>query len=525
MENRRIQQDMPPAAAYGMELGMANDKRELMIYIHIPYCIRKCLYCDFLSFGKGSSQWESIDKYIDTLCHEIKFYKEYSKDRIVTSVFIGGGTPSVLTNSQADKLFAAIRSGFMLSKDCEFTIECNPGTLTADKLKLYRTNGVNRISLGLQSADNAELKVLGRIHTFEDFARSFDAVREAGFENVNVDLMSAIPGQTMKNWENTLIKTLSFKPEHISAYSLIIEEETPFYDMYCEAGGRCEAVGNLEAGKGCEAGGDRVLKLPDEDTEREIYHFTKDFLGENGYYRYEISNYSLPGYECRHNSGYWQGKDYLGLGLGAASLFEGRRYANVRELEAYLEAVDKARDKVIDKTENNSTDKAGDKAVDKDEDKVGNKTVDKAGDKTVDKVVDKAGDKTVDKTEEPENAGLVLQADNGAQALPFADKDEQALQTADKKSVQASPWVDEETIQLLSQKERMEEFMFLGLRMCKGISMADFKKCFGKNIYDIYGEVLGRLMSEGLIEQQDDFLRLTDYGVDLSNYVLAEFLL
>ena len=476
---------MPPAAAYGMELGMANDKRELMIYIHIPYCIRKCLYCDFLSFGKGSSQWESIDKYIDALCHEIKFYKEYSKDRIVTSVFIGGGTPSVLTNSQADKLFAAIKSGFMLSKDCEFTIECNPGTLTADKLKLYRTNGVNRISLGLQSSDNAELKVLGRIHTFEDFARSFDAVREAGFKNVNVDLMSAIPGQTMKSWENTLIKTLSFKPEHISAYSLIIEEGTPFYDMYCEAGRRCEAVGNLEAGKGCEAGvccetgEDKVLKLPDEETEREIYHFTKAFLNANGYERYEISNYSLPGYECRHNSGYWRGRDYIGLGLGAASCFEGRRYADVSDFNAYLAAVDKAQ-------------AAADKAQ---------AVADKA---------QAAADKAQAATDKARAAAAGFEK-SGHKAQNFVEE--------------TLPWTDSETVHILSKKDRMEEFMFLGLRMCSGISAVDFKRRFNENIYDIYGEVFETLKKKKLIWQQGDFWMLTDYGVDLSNYVLSEFLL
>jgi len=210
----------------------------------------------------------------------------------------------------------AVRAGYMLSDDCEITMECNPGTVSAESLAVYKDAGINRISFGLQSADDGELRRLGRIHSYEDFLESYEAAVRAGFTNINVDLMSTVPGQDHESFKNTLLKVtgLNPAPTHISAYSLIIEPGTPFYEMYDEDSS----------------------EFPDEDEDRAIYHMTGELLGGLGYKRYEISNYAREGYECRHNIGYWTGTEYLGLGLGAASYYGGRRYSNVRDISAYL---------------------------------------------------------------------------------------------------------------------------------------------------------------------------------------------
>ncbi len=213
----------------------------------------------------------------------------------------------------------ALKEHYDIAPDAEVTIEVNPGTVKMEGLAAYREAGINRVSMGLQSADDTELRYLGRIHTYDEFLKSFQRVRMAGFTNVNVDLISAIPGQTPESWRNTLKKTAMLKPEHISAYSLIVEEGTPFYDRY---GGHVE----MESYEMSQEERRRLMALPDlpdEDTEREMYYMTRNCLGEQGYERYEISNYARPGFECRHNVGYWTGTGYLGLGLGASSYLEG----------------------------------------------------------------------------------------------------------------------------------------------------------------------------------------------------------
>lgn len=283
----------------------ANKVRPLELYVHIPFCIKKCLYCDFRS---APASREERGKYVADLCRQIPTYREMAEDYQVVSIFIGGGTPSILEGGQIAAVVGAIRDVFRLDKDAEITIEMNPGTVTKEKLKAYQEAGINRLSIGLQSAENAELKILGRIHTYEEFLTTYLLAREMGFKNMNVDLMSAIPGQTAAGWEKTLRKVAGLRPEHISAYSLIIEEGTPFYETY---------------GEGRDRG---TVPLPVEEEEREMYWSTEEILYEYGYRRYEISNYAFPGYECRHNLGYWNRTEYLGLGIGAASLLDNQRW-------------------------------------------------------------------------------------------------------------------------------------------------------------------------------------------------------
>ena len=286
---------------------MENEaKKPLELYIHVPFCVKKCDYCDFLSGPAGK---ERQREYFQALEREIAAVPDFS-EREITTVFIGGGTPSVPDPSLVGEMLDQIRNKFFVAPDAEITIEANPGTLYKEKLQEYRKHGVNRLSLGLQSPQNRELKILGRIHTWEEFLESFFMAREAGFSNINIDLMSAIPEQTYEDWEKNLRTVAELSPEHISAYSLIVEEGTPFWE--------------------------RELDLPDEDTEYRMYEDTAAILGEYGFHQYEISNYAKKGLECRHNKGYWQRTDYLGLGLGASSLVDHVRFSNTDNMEEYL---------------------------------------------------------------------------------------------------------------------------------------------------------------------------------------------
>ena len=286
---------------------MGRKKDGLELYLHIPFCIKKCDYCDFLS---GPSTRAGQEAYIYALLREIKAVSALEK-RPVDTVFIGGGTPSVPECDVMEKLLQGMQESFCFQKDAEITIEANPGTLTPKKLELYRKYGINRISIGLQSPKDEELKVLGRIHNYEQFQESYQMARAAGFSNINTDLMFAIPGQSYEGWMENLRTVAELGPEHISAYSLIIEDGTPFSK--------------------------RELDLPDEDTEYRMYEDTAKVLEEYGYHQYEISNYARRGQECRHNEGYWQRKDYIGLGLGAASLIGNERFTNTTDMQEYLE--------------------------------------------------------------------------------------------------------------------------------------------------------------------------------------------
>lgn len=294
----------------------------LEIYIHIPFCIKKCAYCDFLS---AHSTEEERERYVNLLCEEIAASSVRAKEYEVVTVFFGGGTPSILKGDQIEKILKVLRERFVIAENAEITLEMNPGTVTGEKLEIYKRAGINRLSIGLQSVHNEELKMLGRIHTYEEFLESYHMAREVGFDNMNVDLISAIPGQTVESWRKTLSTILELKPEHISAYSLILEPGTPFYELYAKENDKVEKL------------------LPDEEAERQMYRQTKVMLKEAGYERYEISNYSRPGYECRHNLGYWNRVPYLGFGIGAASLvpqemsMKGKmcRYSNPDNIEEY----------------------------------------------------------------------------------------------------------------------------------------------------------------------------------------------
>lgn len=367
------------------------------LYIHIPFCVRKCAYCDFLS-APGSE--EAKASYTEALLREIEAVK--TEKREVSSIFVGGGTPSALSPSLMEDIFEKIHESFSVAPDAEITIEANPGTLSKEKLFLYKNAGINRLSLGLQSPEAAELKSLGRIHTYEEFLESFSLAREAGFQNINVDLMCALPDQTYEGWIRNLRTVAALHPEHISAYSLIIEEGTPFAK--------------------------RKLNLPDEDTEYRMYEDTAGILAEYGYEQYEISNYAKKGLACRHNIGYWTRKEYLGLGLGAASLWGNQRFSNTSDFSEYLN-------------------------------------------------------------------------DSG------------------------SPEKIRENRETLSLEEEMSEFMFLGLRMTEGVSKAEFQESFGTPIESVYGKVLDKYKSVGLLEEKEGRIFLTRAGIHVSNGVMAEFLL
>lgn len=290
---------------------------ELMLYLHIPFCVKKCNYCDFLS---GPCSGEVQRKYLDALQKEIRSRCRDLAGREISSVFIGGGTPSLLEPGQIGELLAECRKSLVFQNGAEMTVECNPGTVDFARLRGFLEAGINRLSIGLQSARNEELSLLGRIHTWEEFQDTYIQAGKAGFRNINVDLISALPGQTPETWEETLQKVLALEPapQHLSVYSLILEEGTAFYEMDRE-------------GKFCGS-----LSLPSEETDRLIYEETSKILTRAGYRQYEISNYAKPGFACRHNCGYWKRRDYLGLGVGAASLLGDTRYANTRDIQAYI---------------------------------------------------------------------------------------------------------------------------------------------------------------------------------------------
>ena len=394
-------------------------RKPLELYIHIPFCIKKCRYCDFLSFGIEDDCLENSkccpsrnqpvpDAYVDALCREIEWYgqkKEY-KQRPVVSVFFGGGTPSLMTENQLLRVMSVFREWFDIQSDAEVSLEANPGTVTLEKLQKFKACGINRLSIGLQSTEGDELAVLGRIHDYDTFLKSYQWAREAGYTNINVDLMMALPNQTETSYKKTLEQVLPLKPEHISAYSLIIESGTPFETM--------EEKGELH--------------LPDEDAERRMYDLTRELLDKEGYKRYEISNYAREGYECRHNIGYWNRTDYLGLGLGASSLIGDFRFSNTVNLERYL-------------------------------------------------------------------AG----------------------------NMDSDTWY--ETYEKLSVQSKMEEFMFLGLRMTQGISEEIFKTQFGVSVMSVYENVIKKHVMNNLIKCVNGRIYLTKIGLDVANTVMSDFLL
>ncbi len=299
------------------------------IYIHVPFCVRKCNYCAFLS---APSSEEQREKYVDALLQEIKLRR--GEVPFADTVFFGGGTPSLLTPSQICRILDSLKTNFVIADSSEVTMEANPGTLTEASLRGYREAGVNRLSMGVQSMDDSRLRYLGRIHTSEDVVRDYHLAREAGFDNINLDLMFGIPGMTIQDALSDLKQIATLQPEHISFYSLQLEEGTPFFRQF-------------EAGK--------LDEVPDE-LDREMYHRGIDFLQAYGYEHYEISNFCKPGFLSRHNSKYWNMSEYLGLGLGASSYVNHTRIVNETDFQEYCEKLAREELPQIDMHENSEFD-------------------------------------------------------------------------------------------------------------------------------------------------------------------------
>ncbi|WP_317368671.1 radical SAM family heme chaperone HemW [uncultured Tyzzerella sp.] len=372
--------------------------KDLSIYIHIPFCTEKCFYCDFLSF-KGKEEY--FEKYKIALIKEIEDFAILNKDKyIIKTIFIGGGTPSILPIGYIGNISEKIYKLFNVDKDIEFTIEANPGTLSYEKIKHFKASNINRISLGLQAYQNNLLKKIGRIHTIEDFLQNYENIRKVGFDNVNVDLMFSLPSQTEKDFEQTLNNITKLEPEHISTYSLILEEGTKFYSMY-------------EKGE---------FELFSDEMDRKLYYMAIDILQKNGYNLYEISNFSKHNKQCRHNIVYWTRKEYIGFGLGSSSLIDEKRIVNTNNLNDYIN---------------------------------------------------------------------------------FKNNRE---------------------IEILEKKHMYSEFMFLGLRMAQGIKKVDFYNQFNIDIDSVYKKEIDKFIKNGLLIEEDGFLKLSKKGIDLSNVVFSEFI-
>lgn len=373
--------------------------KEISLYIHIPFCKQKCLYCDFPSYA-GKEKF--MNSYIKALNKEII---EKAKKYLIKSIFIGGGTPSYLGVKELKSLLQTINK-LNLKQNLEFTMECNPGTLDEEKLKTMKQYNVNRISMGLQSTKNSILKNIGRIHSFEEFENNYLLAREVGFKNINIDLMFGLPNQHLDDWKETLKEIIKLKPDHISAYSLIIEEGTCFYNLY----------------------NNNKLNLPTEDEEREMYSYTKKMLSNNGYNQYEISNFSIDNKECFHNKVYWKMEEYLGLGVSASSFIDEKRIKNLDDVETYI------------------------------------------------------------------------------------------LNIENNKSV-------EDEIHLNDTNDDMEEFVFMGLRMICGIEEEEFKRRFNQDIDNIYGDVINKNIKQELLVRDKGRIYLTSHGIEVSNWVMSQFIL
>lgn len=372
------------------------------LYIHIPFCRQKCLYCDFPSWAGKEGQMQA---YVDALTKELRNRGNLYQGKQVVSVFFGGGTPTVLEIPMLKQLMQAVFEHWDVAADAEITAEANPGTLGQEMAEALREMGFNRLSMGVQAWQNRLLKELGRIHTIETFLENYQAVRAAGFANVNTDLMFALPQQTLADWQETVREMVALQPEHISAYSLILEEGTPFFDRY--------EKGELEPAA--------------EELDREMYHWAVDYLAENGYEQYEISNFAKKGRQSRHNRIYWQAEEYLGMGLGAHSYMEGERFHNPYDLQTYIAA-------------------------------------------------------------------------DGAVSLL------------------------KEEAETITEEDALAEFMFLGLRLTEGVTFERFRRRFGREMMDVYGEQVTDLVAKGLLEQDETGIRLTKRGIDVSNVVFEQFL-
>lgn len=419
---------------------MADKKKALGLYLHIPFCMQKCNYCDFLSFPvKGS--FSLYQDYVDALCNEIYACRYLGRKYELATIYFGGGTPSLLSVEQLEQLLRAIHKAFSVSMQAEITVECNPGTTDEKKLEGYRSLGINRLSIGLQSVFNEQLYKLGRIHTYEQFLEQYETARRVGFRNISIDLMSALPGQTLAEYEESLRTVIALQPEHISSYGLIMEEGTPFYED--------ESI---------------WAELPGEDLAVAMYEMTGTLLREAGYEQYEISNYCKQGMHSRHNSSYWMGTPYLGVGLNASSYLEAEevfadlvkgaagqrlRFHNTRDLSEYL--------------------------------------------------------------------------------LQYTAKDngmwQNNMEEGNACRYCSQNWQE---IEVLSSKDLMEEFVFLGLRRLEGICLAEFEQQFKVSFDTVYEKqmekhrALGNLMTYE--KEGKTYLALTRTGILISNQVFVDFI-
>lgn len=301
--------------------------KSISIYLHIPFCVRKCSYCDFVSYSaKPFEENHGINRYFEAIKQELIRYKEKLSTYEVATIYLGGGTPSAVDGRLIHDLLIMIRASLNVTNDAEITIEVNPGTLTNDKLNHYKAAGINRVSMGLQTTNDQLLETIGRIHSTNDFITSYHALRDAGFNNISLDLMFGLPGQTLSDIDRAINLIDQLKPQHVSAYSLKIEEGTPLFDAY-------------EKGS---------VQLPSEELEREMYHRINSKLRELGIYQYELSNYALPGWESKHNTVYWENKPYLGVGVSSHSKLDDVRFSNTSNIHEYMDSIQKGESVIID---------------------------------------------------------------------------------------------------------------------------------------------------------------------------------
>ena len=388
-------------------------KKPLALYLHIPFCARKCAYCDFLSFP---SKEEQKIAYMAKLREELEWRsKDFQKGQYeVLSLFIGGGTPSAVPPEEIKKTMEVIRNCYPIYSDWEASIECNPESASKEALEAYHRSGINRLSFGLQSTQEEELRFLGREHQFSTFLTAYQEARKLGFKNISIDLMNGIPLQTPESYKKTLKNISLLKPEHLSIYNLIIEKGTRFYALAKE-------------GK---------LPIPSEEELLEMDALTKEWTGKMGMSPYEVSNYAKEGFFSVHNYGYWSNVPYLGFGIHSSSYFQHKRWKNTNKLPLYL-------------------------------------------------------------------------------SLPFLDE-------------KSRPSIEEqlcEDVQVLTKEEEMEEFFYLGLRRTAGVSEIDFVKRFSVDMHKIFGAVLEKQCEEGYLLHDNAHYRFTEVGMNLSNVLLAEFLL
>lgn len=393
-------------------------KRNLGIYIHIPFCIKKCSYCDFISF---ENKLDFQGKYIEQLKKEIESQKEILKNSDITTIYIGGGTPSAIKSKYIVEIINYLNEyiNFKESNNIEITIEVNPGTVTKQKLTDYYNSGINRISIGLQCVQDRLLKIIGRIHNFEQFLETFKMAREVGFKNINVDLMIGLPEQNIEDIKQSIEKILELNPEHISVYSLIVEEGT-------------------KISKKIEEG---FYQLPDEELERMEYSYVKNKLELAGYNHYEISNFAKEGFFSKHNLNCWKQEEYLGFGIAAHSYYDNIRFSNTIDLNKYLNA----------------------------------------------------------KSKDFEEANI-----------------ENMIKLVKINSLK-------EIHEVQSELDKKREYMLLGLRTLKGVSITEFKQKFIENPIYLFRKELEKLVNEELIEIDLDYIKLTRKGLDLANLVWEEF--